>query len=207
MATANRVFWETVTVIALVLAIFAVWSGSRWMAKRQIRQAEAEQQASIEERRAQLDEEASQVKRTAEQWAEELALSEAEAVFRSFSAGIHYAANERWGRVLGDAREQFERVPRVKFAHLMTPGGRPVFTTHADLFSSGTIDESGGWAMGSNKLRSRAGDTAGITELAGPVAGGTILWIGYDTAAAKRTGQPASFGGEAPDAPETAPTP
>jgi|GEM_PF-3380453 len=208
MATANRVFWETVTVIGLVLAIFAVWSGSRWLANRQIDAAEAEQQAVLEKRQEQLAADAVEVQRTAERWAEQLARSEAEAVFQSFAAGIHYASAQRWGRVLGDARDRFERIPRIEFAHLFTPGGRTIFTTNEALFESGRVDERGEWAMASAEMRSRPSSQAGITEVAGPVAGGTILWIGYNTADAMKTGQPDAFrtSGDAVQPTETEPT-
>ena len=207
MATANRVFWETVTFVALILAIFGVWTGSRLMAKRQIRLAAEQQEADLAQERAAQSNEIADLKKTAAGWAEQLAQAEAEAAFESFAAGIHYASNQRWGRVLGDARDQFRRVPKVEFAHLATASGRVIFSTTPDRFPSGRLEEQGSWALASTALRSRPGSSVGITELAGPVGDGAVLWIGYDTAAAQRTGRPGEFAATEPpvEAPLEAP--
>ena len=184
MATAQRVFYETVTVLVFVVLLVAAWFLSGYRAERQLAVAREEQQRQLasrdEEHRAELErrDEAGRAAAAAHR------RSEAEAVFRGYAAGLQPAAADRWRRFLGATRDVLTRTdPKVVFLHLITPGGSVLTSTDPDLTARGRLDEAADWVLATEGLQTRAGG-GGVLELAGPILEGdrpvAYLWLGYD---------------------------
>jgi hypothetical protein len=185
MATARRVFWETVFFFAflLVIAGLVLWSGQRTDSVSARLTEEYEE--ALDRRDSDHSAELEELRKAAAEAGRQHAEREARAVFRAFTAASRTAIEARWGSYLASATEDLSRLPEVEFVRVMTPtGGR--------LSSAGRVgDESdpivaGGiaWALETTALETRPGRTTGILELAAPVEleGRPIayLWLGYD---------------------------
>jgi hypothetical protein len=185
MATARRVFWETVFFFGFLLVIggLVLWSGRRTDSVSVRLTAEYEE--ALGRRDADHLAELEELREAAAEAERQHAEREARAVFRSFVAASRTAIEARWGSYLADAAEDLSRLPEVEFVRVMTPtGGR--------LSSAGKVgDESDphfsdgiAWALEATALETRPGRTTGIVELAAPVeAGGrpiAYVWLGYD---------------------------
>jgi hypothetical protein len=194
MATAERVFWETVVVLifALLLVVFWFLSGSR--TNRDLERAATASAAAAEVTAIEHEASLAALRATCEDWAGRQALSEAEAMFKAFAAGIQPAAAARWGRFLSSTRTALLEQPRVTFVHLMTQGGRVLMSSDEEYTKVGRVDERADWARSLDKLETRPGSNAGILELAGPISDSGrpvgYLWLGYDIEAAKESSRP-----------------
>lgn len=191
MATAERVLWETITVLVflLLLAGTVFWSGKRLEHERERLAAEfdAKISAAAEQERiaaARLEEEY-------ERRTRERLVHEAKAVFRAFEAGVRSAVASRWGNYVNRAKSDLLDNARVTFVHILTPGGLVLASSDEKLARTGRIDERGDWARGTTGLESRDGVTENAVEIAGPVIdnGRTVafLWLGYDPDAPANT--------------------
>ena len=188
MATAQRVFYETVTVIVFLVLLVAAWILSGFRAERRLAAARQEQ-SQILERRA--EEHRGVLRRFEDEQrsaADAHRRGQAEAVFRGYAAGLQPAAVEGWRRFLGASRDELTRNdPKVAFVHLVTPSGQVLTSTDADVTARGRLDETGDWVLASEVLTTRNGE-GDLIELAGPVLQGdrpvAYLWMGYDVGAA-----------------------
>ena len=184
MATAQRVFYETVAVLAFLVLLVAAWLLSGHRAERRLQAAREDQRQELESR---AEEHQASLRRLAEERRSTAAAhrrSEAEAVFRGYAAGLQPAALERWRRFLGASRDELTRTdPKVAFIHLFTPSGSVLTSTDPELTARGKIDETADWALAAEGLITRPGEGS-ILELAGPIlANGSpiaYLWLGYD---------------------------
>ena len=188
MATAQRVFYETVTVIVFLLLLVAAWMLSGYRAERRLGAAREEQSRVLERRAEEHREALRRLEEARDAAAGEQRRAEAAAVFRGFAAGLQPATLEGWRRFLSASREQLMGSdPKVAFVHLLTPAGYVLTSSDPDLLARGRLDESGDWVLAAEGLTNRDGD-GGVLELAGPVLSNkrpvAYLWLGYDIGAA-----------------------
>jgi hypothetical protein len=187
MATASRVFWESIFVLAFlaILAGVLFWSGGRVErhARSLTEQHEQALQAVDERHRGEI----AALNQDRDRFAEEQAKERARAVFSAFEAGIHSAAAARWNRYLDSAKDSLLAQPAVLFVHLLTPQGRIISTSDDELARIGRLDEQGEWALGVDQLASRSGEPTGTLELAAPILEDgrvvAVLWMGFDLTA------------------------
>jgi hypothetical protein len=184
MATASRVFWESIIFMAFLAIVAGVvfWSGSRVDRNAESLAVEHEQalEAADHEHRQEIED----LNRSWADRSDARARAQARAVFSAFEAGIHTAAAARWGRYLDSAREDLMTQPAVTFVHLVSPQGRVITSSDEALAATGRLDEGGDWALAAQELVSRDGQASGAFELAAPINEGgrtvAILWMGYD---------------------------
>jgi len=186
MATATRVFWETVIFLSFLVVLAGLLY---WSEHRVDRRAEALIEQHEAALRLESDRHKSLLIDMEQEWesrSEDRARAEAVAVFNAFEAGIHSAVAARWGRYLDSAKEALLDQPAVLFVHLATPQGRVISSSDAEVETAGRFDERGAWALDVDTLESRPGELENTIELAAPVReqGRTVafLWIGYDLA-------------------------
>lgn len=188
MATAERVLWETVTVVAflLLLAGTVFWSSGR--VERHRERLAAEFDAKISAAAKAQSEAAVRLEQEYERRSHEYLVQEAEAVFRAFEAGVRSAVASRWGNYVNRAKSDLLDNSRVTFVHILTPTGLVLASSDEKLARTGRIDERADWALGTDRLETRDGAAAGALEVAGPVIDGgrtvAFLWFGYDLATA-----------------------
>jgi hypothetical protein len=184
MATAQRVFWETVIFLGFVGLLILVWIGSRVVSSRQANRLNLQHEVAASQREEEHRLELDKLKQEWEARSEEHAKSEALAVFRAFEAGIHGAVPARWGRFLRGAVSELLEFPAVTFVHLSTPGGRVIVSSDEEYSAVGRFDERGEWALGVAGLESRRGEESGSLEVAAPIRQQdqvvAFLWLGYD---------------------------
>ena len=184
MATANRVFWETVTTIAFVALLVLVWIASGQRAGRRLTEANANHQRVLAEQAALHTQELEEIRSLRRREAEAQVRAEAEAAFRGYVSGIQPAVAARWRRFLNTTRDQLLAQPRVTFVHLMTPEGLILMSTKQEFLTRGRVDESGDWARAATELVTRPGSEQRTLELAGPILDGgrpvAYLWMGYE---------------------------
>lgn len=186
MATAERVFWETVGVLAFAVLLVAAWLLSGVRAERKLEAAREEQRQELASRTAEHQAALARLEEARREEAAAHRRAEAEAVFRAFAAGLQPAALERWRRYLGAARAELERSdPAIAFVHLTTPDGYVLTSTDPRLNARGRLGEGAEWVLAADAIVSR--ETDGVLELAGPIRDGTkpvaYLWIGYEVGA------------------------
>jgi hypothetical protein len=205
LATAERVFWETVTVVAflVLLAGTVLWFGSRAGRHRERLEREfAAKMATAGEEHREL---ATQLQADHERRAREGRLEEAKTAFRAFEAGVRSAVAARWGNYTKSATSHLLEDSRITFAHILTPGGSVLASSDDELARAGRIDERGDWARASDELRIRQSETDGIIELAGPIKGAdkpvAFLWFGYDTESGAPPGSAQAATVDQPEAP------
>lgn len=184
MATAERVLWETITVVAFLILLVGtvLWSSAR-VDRRQARLEEefaSRMAVAQEENRA-------TAQRLEEDFAErahEFEVEEARAIFRSFESGIRSAVTSRWGNYVSSAKSHLLEETKVTFVHILTPSGLVLSSSDEKLARGGRIDERGEWALAANEVTARDGALEGLIEIAGPVGGSgrpvAFLWLGYD---------------------------
>ena len=184
MATAERVLWETITVVVFLVLLVgtAIWSSAR------VDRHEAKLEAEFESRMAV----AAEQNRTAAARLEEdfvrrtrdFEVREAKAIFLSFESGVRSAITSRWGNYVSQAKSNLLEHPNVTFVHILTPSGLVLASSDEKLARGGRIDERGDWALAATGIEIRDGAQQGHIELAGPVAGSSrpaaFLWLGYD---------------------------
>ena len=184
MATAERVLWETVTIVVflLLLAGTVIWSGGRVERHRERLESEFDARISTaadEQRRTALRLEADFERRSYD-----YRVHEAQAVFRAFEAGVRTAVASRWGNYVNRAKSDLLEQSRVTFVHILTPAGLVLASSDEKLARTGRIDERGDWARSATELSVRDGAVAGSIELAGPIGEHrrpvALLWLGYD---------------------------
>lgn len=133
MATAERVFWETVSVLAFVALLVAAWFFSGYRAERRLAAAREEQRAELDAMGESHRESLQRLEQAQLAAASAHRRAEAEALFRGYSAGLQPAAIARWRRFLGASRDELLAAePRVTFLHLTTPGGFVLTSTDPD---------------------------------------------------------------------------
>ena len=200
MATAHRVFWETVIFLTFLVVLAGVLFLGLSMAIRPRDQWHADDLSRQHEESLRIDSEKHQAEIASleRKWTARLAdrsRNEAEAVLNAFEAGAHTAIAARWGRYLATATETLTGRPEVLFLHIVTPQGRVVTGSDETLRTSGRLDETGEWVLAATGIESRTGAESGMLELAMPVREGgrtvAFLWMGYD---ATRIGQGAASG-------------
>lgn len=188
MATAERVLWETITVVVfLVLLVgMVIWSSARVDRHRERLESEFASQRAAAAQEAQVERE--RLEQDFQERTRELELREARALFKSFEAGVRSAVASRWGNYVNRAKSNLLNDTNVTFVHVLTPTGLILASSDEKLARGGRIDERGDWALATTAIESRAGAQAGHIELAGPIddAGRTVafLWLGYDPAGA-----------------------
>jgi hypothetical protein len=184
MATAQRVFWETVIFLGFVGLLILVWIGSRVVSSRQADRLTLQHEVAASQREEEHRLELETLNQEWEARSEEHAKSEALAVFRAFEAGIRGAVPARWGRFLRGAASELLKFPAVAFVHLSTPGGRVIVSSDEEYSAVGRFDERAEWALSVAGLESRRGGEAGILEVAAPIRDQgqvvAFLWLGYD---------------------------
>ncbi|MDH3254018.1 MAG: hypothetical protein OEM62_03425 [Acidobacteriota bacterium] len=195
MATATRVFWETVIFLSFLVVLAGVLYWSEHRVDRRAVALTEDHKAAL---RLESDRHTSRILAMEKEWeerSEERARAEAVAVFNAFEAGIHSAVSARWNRYVDSAKEALLDQPAVLFVHLATPQGRVISTSDPELATAGRFDERGAWALEADTLETRSGELEGTLELAAPVRdqGRTVafLWMGYDlTRVMTKTGDP-----------------
>ncbi len=184
LATAERVLWETVTVVVflLLLAGTMIWSGARVERHRGRMEADFDTRISAaaeEQRRT-----AARLEADFERRSHEYRVHEAEAVFRAFEAGVRTAVASRWGNYVKRAKSDLLEESRVTFVHILTPAGFVLASSDEKIARTGRIGELGDWARAATELSVRDGAVEGSIELAGPVGAPgrpvAFLWLGYD---------------------------
>jgi hypothetical protein len=184
MATASRVFWESVIFLAFlaILAGVVFWSGGR--AERHKESLAVEHEAALSEAAQRHRDEIDTLRQSWDELSAIRAQEQAKAIFSAFEAGIHTAAAARWGRYLDNARDGLMEQPAVTFVHLVTLQGRVITSSDSELAATGRLDERGDWALAAQQLSSRTEGGVASFELAAPVLERgqpvAILWIGFD---------------------------
>ncbi|MDH3743624.1 MAG: hypothetical protein OES47_00815 [Acidobacteriota bacterium] len=200
MATAERVFWETVVVLGFMALLAASWFLSGQRAERRQERAARESHATAEVVAQEHTDALAALRETCEDWAALQTNSEAKAAFRAFSAGIQPAAAARWGRFLNATKTELLNQPNVVFVHLMTPSGRVLMSSDEDYTKSGRVDDRADWARTTERLETRSQGEGAMLEMAAPVLDGdqpiAYLWLGYDIAAAKEALRPEALPAE-----------
>ncbi|MFQ5525550.1 MAG: hypothetical protein ACE5GX_04750 [Thermoanaerobaculia bacterium] len=187
MATAERVLWETITVIVflVLLAGTVFWSSAR--VDRHRSRLEAEFDTKLAAAEQQLRDETERLELDFERRSREYEIREAKAIFRSFEAGVRSAVASRWGNYVSRAKSNLLVGTHVTFVHILTPSGLVLSSSDEKLARTGRIDERGDWALAATELAMRDGSQEGHIELAGPVTQGSrtvaFLWLGYDLSA------------------------
>ncbi len=186
MATAERVLWETVTIVifVLLLAGTVIWSGGRIERHRERLEADFDARTSAaaeEQRRTAL-----RLETDFERRSHDYRVHEAEAVFRAFEAGVRTAVASRWGNYVNRAKSDLLEQSEVTFVHILTSAGLVLASSDEKLARTGRIDERGDWARAATELTVREGAVEGSIELAGPIGDPgrpvAFLWLGYDLA-------------------------
>lgn len=178
MTTSTR--WNRLLIeIAVVLLVALIGFGAWWWCSRQAARSAAELAVDYEARIA-------TVRQNCELWAASMASQQAEAVLRSFAAGVYPSLMaDREGEDLDVAIGALLELPGVQFAHLIEPGGAVLASSDRKFTILGQVGERADWALGATELTSRQGDRPGTLELAAPIlsTAGTeaIVWLGYDT--------------------------
>lgn len=173
--------WKRLLIeIAVVLAVALAGYGAWWWCSRQAERNAEELARDYEARIGTLT-------RSCEAWAAAMAAEQAEAVLRSFAAGLYPSLMAgRPGEELDVAVGALLELPGVTFAHLLEPGGTVLASSDRKFTILGEVSEEAAWALGTTELTSRQGDREGTLELAAPVLSteGTeaIVWLAYDTA-------------------------
>ncbi len=188
MATAERVLWETITVVVFLVLLVGtvIWSGSRLDRHRAQLEEEFSTRVAVSE-----DQQRRQTERREEDFTRrerEHEVREAKAVFRSFEAGIRSAVASRWGNYVSRAKSNLLEDTNVTFVHILTPTGLVLASSDEKLAATGRIDERGDWARGTTGIEVRNFGGSGEIELAGPIQGDggrpvAFLWLGYDLSA------------------------
>jgi hypothetical protein len=184
MATASRVFWESIFVLAFLAILAAVlfWSGGR--VDRHARTLTEQHEDALRVAEERHDNEIATLKKARKRHAEEQAKERARDVFTAYEAGIQSAAAARWNRYLDNARDSLLAQPEVLFVHLLTPQGRVISTSDEALAQVGRVSEQDQWPLGVDSLAGRDGETAGTLELAAPIQEEgrivAVLWMGFD---------------------------
>jgi hypothetical protein len=172
--------WKRLLIeIAVVLLVALIGYGAWWWCSRQA-------ERSLKELAADQDARVTTVRQTCEIWAGSMAQEQAEAVLRSFAAGVYPSL------IAGREGEDFDvavgallELPGVTFAHLVKPDGTVLASSDRKFTILGQVGDRADWALGVTELASRPGDRAGTLELAAPILSteGTeaIVWLGYDT--------------------------
>jgi len=195
--------WKRLLVeIAVILLVALIGYGAWWWCSRQAERSAAELSTDYEAR-------ITTVRQNCEHWAASMAAQQADAVLRSFAAGIYPSLMaDRQGEDLDVAIGALLELPGVQFAHLMDPSGAVLASSDRKFTILGQVGDRAAWALGATELTSRPGDRPGTLELAAPIlsTAGTeaILWLGYDTAGVMESCRPeplaAVGGGEAGEA-------
>ncbi len=180
----KRLLIEIAVVLLVALAGYGAW----WWCSRQAERG-AEELARDYEARIES------VQQICETWAAAMAAEQAEAVLRSFAAGVYPSLMEgRPGEELDVAVGAFLELPGVEFAHLLEPEGGVLASSDRKFTVLGEVSERADWALGATELTSRQGERAGTVELAAPILSteGTeaILWLAYDTEGVKEGCRP-----------------
>jgi hypothetical protein len=172
--------WKRLLIeIAVVLLVALIGYGAWWWCSRQAERSVAELSVDYEARIA-------TVRQNCELWAASMAAQQAEAVLRSFAAGVYPSLMaDREGEDMDVAIGALLELPGVEFAHLIGADGTVLASSDRKFTILGVIGERADWALGVTELTSRQGDRAGTLELAAPIlsTAGTeaIVWLGYDT--------------------------
>jgi hypothetical protein len=136
----------------------------------------------------------------AAQWAGTLASSQAEAVLRSFVAGIAPS-------ILAERRESVEmsavsllRIPGVEGIHVLRPDGNVVYSSDAKLVTTGEGGNKAAWALAANELVSRPSPRPGSIDLAAPITDAgkalSVVWLEFGLASVRDLARPAGLAAE-----------
>lgn len=180
----KRLAIEALVVLVLVGIVFGVWWWQKRQATQRVEEVQQEMQAQIED-----------VRSRAQQHAEALARSEAEAVFRAFAGGI--APSVLAGRPddLDQAVGGLLDLPGIIFVHVIDEDGSVLATSDRKLRALENATEYAQWALQTSRLTTRQSEREGLLELAAPVVGPAgpagYLWIGYDTGRVLEATRPA----------------
>lgn len=180
----KRLLIEVLVVLLVALAGYGAWWWCSRQAERGVEEMTREHEARI-----------GAVQETCEVWAAAMAAEQAEAVLRSFAAGVYPSLMEgRPGEELDVAVGALLELPGVDFAHLIEPAGTVLASSDRKFTVLGEVGERADWALGATELTSRQGERAGTVELAAPILSteGTeaILWLAYDTEGVKEGCRP-----------------
>lgn len=186
----KRLLIEIVVVLAVALTGYGAW----WWCSRQAERGAAELALDYEAR-------LTTVSQNCELWAAAMAALQAEAVLRSFAAGLYPSLiADRPGEELDVAMGALLELPGVDFAHLLAPDGEVLTSSDRKFTILGEVRERAAWALGATELTSRQGERRGTLELAAPVLSTegveALVWLGYDTEAVMESCRPAPLAEE-----------
>ncbi|HSK75328.1 MAG TPA: hypothetical protein VLQ45_02640 [Thermoanaerobaculia bacterium] len=174
MSNRKRLMLEIAVAVLLLLICAAVWTSSRRSGEQRLAQLETRHESAVE-----------QIRQECEARAEELATSEAQAVFRAFAAGIQGSVLGQQKGMLDMAKGGLLRLPHVAFVHVLTPDGKVLTTSNEKYAVAGSADARASWALQASDLQTRPGDLPGTIEIAAPFQGASgrvaVLWLGYKT--------------------------
>lgn len=186
MATARRVFWESVIFLSFLAALAGLYFWSGWRVDSRTKALQGQhltELASLDERHE------TEIQRLVEAGDERLrsqAEKQAYSVFRAFEAGARTAIAARWSNYLASASDELAGEPGVLFVHILTPQGQTITSTGEQEMAEARLAERGEWATGREALDSRPVAGEQQIEIAAPVteSGRTVayLWLGYDLA-------------------------
>lgn len=183
----KRLAIESLIVLVLLLVAAGIW----WTKDRAIARAQENAETRVVE-----------VTREAERWAAELVTHEAEAVARSFAAGVAPQVLAERAESVVQAVLSLLEVEDVVFVHVLDPEGGVIASSDRKLTTTGVAGEEAGWALATEELTTRPSNRPGVLELAAPIVGPTdakgYLWLGYDTARQVQATRPAALPGAPP---------
>lgn len=173
---------ESLLVLVLVLVAAGIW----WWKDRQIEQARNDAQIRVEG-----------VALDAERWAQDVAREQAEAVARSFAAGIAPQVLAERPEGVGQAVNGFLEVENLVFVHVLDAEGGVIASSDRKLTTTGLGGPEAIWALGTTELTTRASNRPGVLELAAPLVGPTgamgYVWLGFDTESQVMATRPATL--------------
>lgn len=186
--------------IPVAIALVAIGGAIGFFGARTYEQAQAAKRLDVQMQRAASNDAA--VRRHAEQWADALAMTQSEAVLRSFAAGLAPTLLSGRGGSLDVAGTSLLRLDGVRGVTILRADGKALYASDAKLTVSEAGNEQTRWALTARDFMSRPASESGITEMALPITDrGTVIaivWLAFDTTRVRDSERPPGLSSSSP---------
>lgn len=182
----KRIGFEFLIILVAILLAAGIWWWKDHEASQAVEAAETAQRQAV-----------AQITADGESWARSLAISESQAAFRAFAAGIQPLILSGNTETLNQAVGGLLELPGIDFVHILGDGGAVLASSDRKLTTTGQLDADSTWVLETSKVVEREGDAPGTREIAAPVVGAAgpraYLWMGYDTGSLLSQTRPADW--------------